>query len=176
MAAANSPGCEPIRSSASCGSVNDWLSAPSLASWRTRIAALRGLSSTTAIRRPLSRRAASACSPGSAVDQGNGIRHLKCDPLPDSLSTETEPPMASLSLRVIDSPRPVPPKRRVMLESSCMKGSKSLPRPLASIPTPVSITESSIRAEGPSIRALILTRTSPSLVNLIAFETRFSRI
>ena len=40
-------------------------------------------------------------------------------PSPGALSTPTSPPIAAARLRVSDRPRPVPPKRRVVVLSPC---------------------------------------------------------
>ncbi len=52
--------------------------------------------------------------------------------------TPIRPPRASMISLQIVRPRPVPPKRRVMLASTCEKGWKSFVRPSGSMPMPVS--------------------------------------
>ncbi len=47
-----------------------------------------------------------------------GSVNQNVEPLPTSLCAPVWPPIISTSLRTIDRPRPVPPKRRVVDESA----------------------------------------------------------
>ena len=69
-------------------------------------------------------------------------------PLPTSLSTQIRPPIISTRLLQMESPRPVPPKRRVMEASAWAKGWKSRSRPAGGMPIPVSRTANSRVTEG----------------------------
>ena len=65
----------------------------------------------------------------------------KVEPWPGSLSTHSRPPMRSTSWRRSTGPRPVPPKRRVVELSACMKGWNTRDSCSAVMPTPVSRTQ-----------------------------------
>ena len=69
-----------------------------------------------------------------------GNRMVNVEPTPGVLSTAMSPPMASQKWRVIASPRPVPPTRRVGDGSIWEKGRKSFVRCSGSMPMPVSVT------------------------------------
>ncbi|OPZ73494.1 MAG: hypothetical protein BWY82_01118 [Verrucomicrobia bacterium ADurb.Bin474] len=100
---------------------------------------------------------------------------VKTDPRPGILSTPRRPPIMSTSPLEITKPIPLPPYRRVVDESSCMKGlNKSAIRP-GLIPIPVSRIATST-LEGSSGWGPMTTHTSPLLVNLIAFASRLFRI
>ena len=112
-------------------------SAPSASrawSWRQRIRSSMpaitrwfvALSSTTRIFIPVMSAAAGigcsvfTCLPSLAVNQN-------VDPLPVSLSTPTVPPMRAARRCEMERPSPEPPKRRVVDESTCVNGWKSIP-------------------------------------------------
>ena len=103
---------------------------------------------------------------------------MKHEPLPSSEVTAREPPRSSASLRLMASPRPVPPKRRVVEESTCSKAWKSAAWRSAGIPMPVSITSKRSRAAPGSVPGTGRTsrRTSPRSVNFTALPTRLNSI
>src|SRR5262249_14981832 len=55
-----------------------------------------------------------------------GRRSVNTEPLPGSLVTVTSPPIMRASLRVMASPRPVPPKRCAVVASAWLNSSNSL--------------------------------------------------
>ena len=61
-------------------------------------------------------------------------------PCPGSLATPTSPPISCARWRVIARPRPVPPKRRVVELSACVKAANSWPSCSGAMPMPVSRT------------------------------------
>ena len=65
------------------------------------------------------------------------------------LATPISPPIASTSRLQIDSPRPVPPKRRVVDWSACEKAVKIAPTLSAGMPMPVSRTRTARRRGSP---------------------------
>ena len=65
----------------------------------------------------------------------------KVEPSPGLLWTPMVPPMSSTSLRQMARPRPVPPKRRVVEESACVKGWKRCFWASGVMPMPVSRME-----------------------------------
>ena len=89
------------------------------------------------------------------------------------LSTTICPPMSRTSWSEMAIPRPVPPKRRVVLASSCSKGRKMRLMNSGSMPMPVSWTRS-IRSSVPSRWSIWrkVTVTSPWLVNFTALERK----
>ena len=89
----------------------------------------------------------------------------------------TPPPIACASSRTIDSPSPVPPKRRVVELSAWVKGWNSRACCSGETPMPLSVTENSSSAPSAS-RPISRTsmRTLPCGVNLIALLTRFDSI
>jgi hypothetical protein len=62
------------------------------------------------------------------VDGGDHVQVLvdvaQVEPLPGELRALTSPPIMRASLRLIVSPRPVPPNLRVVDPSACWNGSK----------------------------------------------------
>jgi hypothetical protein len=60
----------------------------------------------------------------SSVEGAKNISTENVAPLPSSLWMEICAPMMSQSCLVMVSPRPVPPKRRVVEPSACTNGSK----------------------------------------------------
>ena len=82
------------------------------------------LSSTTSTRVPGASRKPWLTSAAMAGAAGSVIASEKVDPTPGWLTTVMSPPMSVASWRLIASPRPVPPKRRVVEPSSCTKASK----------------------------------------------------
>ena len=85
----------------------------------------------------------------------------------------TSPPMRRARLREIDRPSPVPPKRRVVLESACVNFSNMVSSRSGSIPMPVSTTEPRHRPAPRAPRPPGRTRRS---VKRTALPTRFVRI
>jgi hypothetical protein len=75
------------------------------------------------------------------------------------LSTPTLPPISSASSRQIDSPSPVPPKRRVVDSSACVKALNRRACVAPSMPGPVSLT--SKRTNPASMRRTAKRRYSP---------------
>ena len=69
---------------------------------------------------------------------GNSMRNV--EPSPRALSTWMLPPMSSIRRRTIARPRPVPPKRRVVVLSACENLSNSRGSVFGSNPMPVSCT------------------------------------
>ena len=98
-------------------------------------------------------------------------------PRAGSLSTSISPPISSMSRRQMTSPRPVPPKRRVVEPSAWLKGWKRRVHASGEIPIPVSRTSTrrtSVSARSSTSRAD--ATTSPCSVNLTALPIRFVRI
>ena len=79
--------------------------------------------------------------------------------------------------RLMVKPSPVPPKRRVVELSACVKGSKTASSWSGGMPIPVSIT-SIVSMRGPAVRAQAQRPRSPRplSVNLIALPTRLVTI
>ena len=104
---------------------------------------LVALSSTVNTRRPCS--ASTSTSLAVAVAAfWKGISTQNVLPIPGSLRISTVPPIRLTSSRVIVSPRPVPPKRRVVLPSACVKLSNTALWRSSEMPMPVSRTENRI--------------------------------
>ncbi len=104
----------------------------------------------------------------------NGSVHQNVDPLPAALSRPISPPILSTSSRLIASPRPVPPKRRVVEASACENLRNNCARASSEMPMPVSSTEMRTIAF-PSRRPVrfISINTCPRAVNFRAFPVRF---
>ena len=68
---------------------------------------------------------------------GRDKNTVKSEPLSGRLSTTICPPMSFTSWSEMAIPRPVPPKRRVVLVSSCSKGRKIRLMNSAFMPMPV---------------------------------------
>ena len=99
------------------------------------------------------------------------------DPLPGSLSTPTSPPIMSTSRLQMDSPSPVPPKRRVMELSAWENGSNRRACLSLSRPMPVSMTAKRTYARSFSHRSRVTwTTILPSSVNLMALLTKLAVI
>ncbi len=96
-------------------------------------------------------------------------------PSPFSLSAKISPFISSAKFLLIVRPRPVPPNWRVTEVSAWANGSKMLSSWVFEIPIPESRTWICNRL-GSESRRLIVTRTPPSEVNLIALPTKFVRI
>src|SRR5436190_407629 len=87
--------------------------------------------------------------------------------------------------RLIDRPRPVPPKRRLVPMSACWKGSKMTRNLSPAMPMPVSVIEKAITDSArlrlvlsllqPSRAEAIRKLTLPSSVNLKALDRRLRR-
>ncbi len=86
--------------------------------------------------------------------------------------------MASARRRQIASPRPVPPKRRVVDASAWENGSNNPSATFGSIPTPVSVTSKRTTTRSPSGGSANTARktTSPASVNFTAFVAKLRRI
>src|SRR6266487_786210 len=104
-----------------------------------------------------------------------GRRTVKTEPFPGSLVTVTSPPIMRASLRVIASPRPVPPKRCAVVLSAWLNSSNSFACCSAVMPMPVSETANSTKLL-PLLTLRAASLTSPSLVNLQALLNRLSSI
>jgi hypothetical protein len=65
---------------------------------------------------------------------------VNVDPSPSVLSTWISPPSRRAISRLIDRPRPVPPKRRLIEPSACWNASKMRRTLSGGMPIPVSIT------------------------------------
>ena len=146
------------------------------------------LESSTTSRRPPTNRRASArptdTSAGALASCGlirrtvapssgtTGRTIVNVLPVPTTLETVRSPPIALASRRLMVSPSPVPPKRRVVDVSACVKGSKIASSLSAGMPMPVSITSISRRIVVPSSIQRSRTVTAPCWVNLIALPTR----
>ena len=96
-------------------------------------------------------------------------RTWKLEPLPSSLDTEMPPECSSSVSFTRASPMPVPPKRRVPLESAWAKRSKMTDKSWVAMPTPVSMTSTWTQTSSSCRR----TVTLPFSVNLSALDTRF---
>ena len=153
-------------------------SSPAAAHWCDRISRFVALSSTIRIFLPDSPTALAAGT-GHAAASARPSRNVNAnvDPRPGSLSTRIEPPISSTSWRTIDKPRPVPPKRRVVLSSACENASNTRDCASCGMPTPVSLTSTpSTTSSMPGCASRTRTTTSPDGVNLIALPSRFVMI
>jgi hypothetical protein len=79
------------------------------------------------------------CKLRLGTDQGDGNLTVNLDPLPNSLSTVSSPPINSQNLRESAKPKPVPPYFLAVLASACVKAWKSFPNCSGVIPIPVSL-------------------------------------
>src|SRR5262245_3944353 len=79
------------------------------------------------------------------------------------------------SLRVMASPRPVPPKRCAVVASAWLNSLKSFACCSGVMPMPLSATATSIQSR-PSTNLRACSLTSPSFVNLQALLNRLNRI
>ena len=165
--------------SAGCGSGSS-SSAGSLSVDSARALTCRWVSVSSATRasRPAGGASASSGpSAGSAAGTtANVAANVNVEPTPAWLVAVSVPPMRSARRREIDSPRPVPPCVRAVEAAACTNGSKSASRRSAETPTPVSRTAR--RTSTPALlgTADAVTSISPASVNLMAFESRLSRI
>ncbi|MNS89114.1 hypothetical protein D3C72_1231150 [compost metagenome] len=114
---------------------------------------------------------AGAGTAGASATRRGRVR-MKAAPPPGSLSQPRSPFIMAASSRLIASPRPEPPKRRVMSPSACSKRLNRRSRVSASKPMPVSCTTKR-RPCGP---ASTVRLTKPAAVNLTALDTRLVRI
>ncbi|MNN50417.1 hypothetical protein D3C81_1650020 [compost metagenome] len=71
---------------------------------------------------------------------GNSRDKVKLLPRPNSLTRSICPPINCASLLQTDRPRPVPPNRREMEVSACIKGSNNMSCWALAIPIPESAT------------------------------------
>ncbi len=140
---------------------------------------LTGLSSTTSTRSVWA-----AC--GSGAVRGTATwssptgqactEKWKVEPVPGVLLTPMRPPISSTRCLQIMRPSPVPPWTRAVEVSPWAKGWNSSGRRSALMPGPVS--ETLKHSRGDSAEGSVQTRseTSPWLVNLMALDSRLSRI
>ena len=156
--------------------------APSIPSRRSITRRLVGLSSTTRSRNPASRPPTGARGPGagSGIAGGRlarlkGSSNQKVLPSPTRLSTPIRPPSNSTSSLLMERPRPVPPKRRLMLLSAWVKGEKRPAWASGVMPMPGSLTSKRSRAVAASLaRGMTRTSISPWSVNLMALPIRLT--
>ncbi len=119
-------------------------------------------------------------SPGSHASSviTSGNRNQKVDPRPSVLSTPISPPMSSTSRLEMDNPRPVPPNRRAVEPSACVKGWKSFFFAVSERPMPLSCTLK--RTCGPLFpnggvsSRVTRSTTEPTAVNLMALPSKLS--
>src|ERR1700674_978366 len=104
------------------------------------------------------------------------IVNTNLDPLPNSLVQCIWPPSSKASLRLRYSPKPTPPKRRVLDGSTCSKTWKSLAWSSFLMPTPVSDTERSTSRLPFTRLSASASPTEPFWVNLIALLVRLISI
>ena len=97
-----------------------------------------GLSSTASTRCPQSWNGSVSVSTVAAACFSSVSSNQNVLPLPGSLSSQMRPPMSSISCRVIVSPSPVPPYRRVVLPSAWVKLSNTAACCSTGMPIPVS--------------------------------------
>jgi hypothetical protein len=95
---------------------------------------------------------------------------VKVLPRPTTLVAVMVPFIASTRRRTMASPRPVPPKRRVVEASAWVKGWKSRSSTCGLMPMPLSVTSSTSCPSRTKSRA----STRPTVVNLSAFDSRLS--
>ena len=100
-----------------------------------------------------------------------GSRNQNLEPSPQTLSTPMVPPISSISCLEMASPSPVPPKRRVVVESAWKNFSNRLARAGTGMPTPVSVM---LIVTPPSASCVALMPTLPRSVNFSALLTRLS--
>ena len=158
------------------------VTAPSSVNTRSIRSRFMALSSTTSMCAPVRRgpneggsgmAANASLSPWSPLWKGNS--NQKVLPWPSSLWTPISPPISSTKRLQIDKPRPVPPKRRLMLASAWVKGANSWASASGAMPMPLSHTSKRSRtAVSPISRTWTNTVTSPLSVNLMAFPVRLN--
>jgi len=73
---------------------------------------------------PFSSAAGSSGARGTWLPTRNGTTKWKVLPVPSVLSTSISPPILDTMPEAIESPSPVPPKRRLVLPSAWWKDSK----------------------------------------------------
>ncbi|MNQ90313.1 hypothetical protein D3C85_1056490 [compost metagenome] len=123
--------------------------------------------------------AGASSSFGWLAATATGNRTLKREPRPGTLSRLISPSRASTSWRVMASPRPVPPKRRLVEPSICWKAWNMRSCWSSDMPMPVSRTakrstsRSSAAAVGSSSTE---SSTSPCSVNFSALDSRLRSI
>jgi hypothetical protein len=89
---------------------------------------------------PVADPGAAPAGSGCADLTSTGSHTLNVEPTAGALSTVIRPPINSASSRQIASPSPLPPNRRLVDSSACVKGWKIFSAVAASIPIPVSDT------------------------------------
>src|SRR5260363_161548 len=119
-----------------------------------------------------------ADSSGGCRYIGNSTLKRTVVPREGALSIEISPPISLTCRWQIERPRPVPPERRLIDGPACTKGLKSDFSASGAMPTPVSDTWniSFCDAGRAPAAAAIDRQTCPDSVNLIALESRFTRI
>ncbi len=137
-----------------------------------------GLSSTTSTCSPAARAGtgvacAACCAPSAARPKRTS--KMNSLPCPASLRSVMVPPISSTSWRLMARPRPLPPKRRAVEASACVKGWNSRACCSGVMPGPVSRTEKRSVVCVPSLALqLTITTTSPCSVNFTALPHRFT--
>ncbi len=119
--------------------------------------------------------AAAAAGSASAGASGSVMRKRNRLPSPGTLESASSPPIRATRRWLMARPRPVPPKRRVVDASACVKALKMRAWCSAAMPMPVSRTAtSSVTPSAPRSTTAIDTTTSPTLVNFIALALRLT--
>ena len=132
-----------------------------------------GLSSTTSARSGIGGGPAGASSSATSEASRSVIWKWKRLPWPSALSRCSSPPIRPTSRWLIATPSPVPPKRRVVEASACVKPLKMRAWFSGAMPMPVSRTAISIVTSVAPIAITVTdTTTSPAAVNLIALPVR----
>ncbi len=111
---------------------------------------------------------------GAVFVVSNAAVKRKVDPTLALRLTSMRPFINSMRRFEMASPRPVPPYSLVVEESACSNASKMRSCFSAEMPMPVSRTLNSSLKGSLAGSAVTSTSTSPSLVNLTAFPTRFT--
>ncbi len=171
----------PCSSAASASSPEDAVVVSTPHADRSAVISRRfvALSSTMRARRPAndpSRR--SAVGVMSVTPASNVTWKVLPSPGTPLLSAVTVPPISSASRRLIASPRPVPPNRRLVDASTCVNDWKSWSIRSGGIPIPVSRidTWNAMRSGSGDSACSTWTAISPSSVNFTALFSRLSRI
>ena len=147
-----------------------------------RISRETSLSSTTSTRRPARSWPATDTSARRLAWASGAIFRLRVQhrvlPMPGcEASTQMRPPMSSTRLRLMASPRPVPPKRRVVDWSAWLNFSNRRSWTSGGMPMPVSRTQTCISSRVSLVsRQRKASSISPRAVNLTALPQRLSRI
>src|ERR1035441_421261 len=124
---------------------------------------------------PPSASGAASARPSATPGISHGRYSVKVLPWPSSLSAVISPRRRGPTSRAIDSPRPVPPYRRLSVPSPCWNAPKIVVRFSGAMPMPVSDTENARMSPPSGVRhGARPTRraTCPRSVNLIALASR----